>query len=201
VSIVPEVALDETTHTYRVGGRVIPGVTRALEQIDELDGIPRDLLEAAARFGRHVHKAVHLFNQGTLDEEALDAPLVPYLTAYRKFLADTGARVIESERLVHHRKIGYAGMLDLTAIWGALPYPAVVDVKSSATIPRSVAPQTAGYREAYLSESPLHKLSSRRYCLQLKGNGEYRLKHYDDPKDWAIFLSCLNLHNWRAKNV
>lgn len=191
------ITLDEATHTYHVGGRKIPGVTRALEQIDELDGIPRDVLEAAGRFGRHVHLACHLFNQGVLDEEALDAPLVPYLKGYKTFLKDTGAVVLESERKVYHPTLKYAGTLDLTAIWGKSPLAALVDIKSSVLIPRSVGPQTAGYREAYLSENPKHRLSKTRYCLHLRPDGNYRLRAYSDARDLNIFISCLNLYNWR----
>jgi hypothetical protein len=196
---VNAVQFNEATHTYTLGQRKLPSVTQALQAIDELDGIPRDVLEAAARFGRHVHLACHLFNQGTLDEDALDAPLVPYVSAYKKFLADTGAQVVESERRVCHRNIGYAGTLDLAAVWGKSALPAVIDIKSSALVPRSVGPQTAGYREAYLSDSPAHKLSRTRYCLHLKGDGTYRLHAYTDARDWNIFLSCLNIHNWMSK--
>src|SRR5664280_679352 len=96
----PALSLDEATHVYRLGRRELPGVTRALQQIDELDGIPRDILAAAARFGKHVHKAIDLLNKGVLDEDALDPNLVPYVAGYKKFLRDTGARVIESERMV-----------------------------------------------------------------------------------------------------
>jgi hypothetical protein len=196
--MLPEITRDET-HTYRARGRIVPGVTRALMAIDELDGIPREMLEAAANFGRHVHKACHLFNQGMLDEEALDAPLVPYLAGYRKFLADTTARVIHSERMVYHRKVGYAGELDLTAIWGRHALPAVIDIKTSAAVPRSVGPQTAMYREAYISEG--NKASKTRYCLHLKDNGDYRLHEYNDPRDWNIALSCLNVWNWMNANA
>ena len=197
----PAVTLDEASHVYSAGSRKVPGVTRVLMQIDELDGIPRDVLEAAARFGRHVHRACDLFNKGVLDEEALSAPLVPYLKGYKQFLFDTGARVLASERMVYHRRIGYAGTVDLIALWASMAFPAVVDIKSAAVVPRSVGPQLAMYREAYMSEGPANRLGKTRYCLHLRGDGTYRLHSYSDARDLNIAISCLNVWNWMNANA
>lgn len=192
------VVYDEELHRYSIGDRTLPSVTQALNQISELDGIPKHLLERAAHFGRHVHLACHLFNIGTLDEDSVSAPLIPYLDGWKRFLSDTGAEVVVSEYRVHHPKLHYAGTLDAAVrvkAWGRVPR--ILDLKSSDTVPRSTGPQTAGYREAY-NQHEQEKLSKIRHCVHLTGKGRYKLHTYDDPRDWNIFLSCLNLHDWRT---
>lgn len=173
----------------------MPNVTRILQPIDELDGIPRDVLERAARFGRHVHLAVHFFNQNILDWDRLDPHLRPYVLAWRKFLAQSGAVVLESEILVHHPVLGYAGQCDAIIRWSG---DHVVDVKSSEAIPRSVGPQTAGYRLALLADGHCQRLSRTRYCVHLKPNGEYAVKKLTDSRDQTIFISMLNYHRWKT---
>lgn len=192
-----ELQFDESTHAYSVGSRKVPSVTQVLRQIDDLEGIPHDLLEAAAHFGRHVHQAVDLFNKGTLDEATLDPFLEPYLAGWQLFLKQTGAGVLESERRVYHRKLNYGGTFDQIVAWHTLPE--LVDVKSGAAVPRSVGPQTAAYRMAYLSEDPSNQLGRARYCVHLLGNGKYKLSKYTDPQDWTIFVSALNCWNWIKK--
>lgn len=188
---------DAEFHEYRVGGQRWPSVTDVLQPLQELDGIPRATLEAARVFGDHVHRACHLFNVGQLDEGALDPHLVPYLNAWRKLLNETGATVVASERRVVHRKLRYAGTLDAAVTMRKKRY--LVDIKATATVPRTVGPQTAAYREAYAQERLL--LQPKRFCAHLRADGTYRLVELNDPRDWSIFLSALNLWNWRNGNV
>ncbi|MGH9644778.1 MAG: hypothetical protein ACRD3Q_20435 [Terriglobales bacterium] len=196
-----EVTLESERHVYRQGEKKLPGVTQILGLIDDLEGIPRDILDAAARFGRHVHIACHLHSMGRLDECSLDPALVPYVAGYKKFLRDTCAVVCESERLVHHSRLGYAGTLDFTAMWGRNGLANLVDIKSSAVVPRSVGPQTAAYREALIDQSPQRLVSKTRYCLHLKPNGDYRLHALTNYSvDWQIFLSALNIYQWNLSN-
>lgn len=192
--MVKALHFEAASHTYTLAGRRLPGVTAIIAPINELEGIPRELLEAAARFGTHVHKAVDLHNKGALDLEALDPLLAPYLAGWAECLRVTGAVVLESERRVYHRKLKYAGTLDSVVKFPGEALPAVLDVKSGDRVFRSVRPQLAGYREAYMSEG--RKLSRNRYCAHLKGDGTFRLLKYSDPADWNIFLSCLNVTNW-----
>lgn len=193
--LAAELQFNEAEHLYHMGARKVPGVTQVLRQIDELEGIPHDILEAAAHFGRHVHIACDLYNKGVLDVSELDPLLVPYLAGWRKFLKDSGARVFESERRVYHKRLGYAGTLDAVVAWHTLPE--VIDIKSSVTVPRSVRPQTAAYREALVSEG--RKIGKIRYCVHLLGNENYKLHRYSDPADFNIFVSCLNVHNWMER--
>lgn len=196
MSAAPAVVLDDADHTYRVGDRRVPSVTGVLRQIDDLEGIPREYLERAAHFGRHVHMACHLFDEGVLDLEALDPPLKPYLDGWILFRETTDSVVLHSELPVYHEALGVAGTLDKVLAWRLTADPAVLDIKSSSVVPRSVRPQTAAYRELYLRSHPGKRLSRNRYCCHLKGDGTYALHRYSSATDYNVFVSALNCHRW-----
>ena len=198
MSAAAELTFDEASHTYRVGGKVWPSVTQVLEPLQFLDGVPWAVLEAARKFGTHVHQAVHLWNVGNLDEESLDPHLAPYLAGWKKFLADTGAEVVVSERRILNRRLRYAGTLDSVIRWRQRFH--MLDVKSGA-MPKTVGLQTAAYREALRSECGSLVLSPVRYCVQLTGFGDYRLHKLTERTDFNYFTSALNVHRWRTTNV
>lgn len=173
------------SHVYRYGGRVVPSVTQALQVVGEWGHVDPLILERARLFGQHVHAMIDLFDQGALDEEALDLPLVPYLNAWKLFLSETGFVVTHTEQRLYHPRMRYAGTLDKRGTWKGTTW--LLDCKSGA-VPRSVGAQTAAYQKA-CTDPP-----KRRLCLQLKRNA-YRLHRCDDPSDFALFTSCLNIWN------
>jgi hypothetical protein len=188
---------DEPTHSYKLDGRPVPGVTSVLDPLQKLDDIPPDVLAAAAEFGQHVHQACHLHNLDDLDWQSLDPRLALYVEGYRNFLADTGFQVIHSEKRVASKRCQYAGTLDL---FGLLQRrPSMIDIKSTAALPRIVGPQTAAYSEA-LTETTGEK-AARRYCLHLGphlGARAYKLVEQKNPQDFTVFVSALNIYRWRA---
>lgn len=188
-----DLTFDAEAHAYHVGGVRWPSVTQVLDPLQELDGIPRAVLEAAARFGTNVHAACHLLNVGALDMAALDPALAPYVVAWEKFLTDTGAKVIASEMRVAHARLRYAGTLDTICLIKG--YRELVDIKSTAAIPRTAGPQTAAYAEA------INEPRIRRRVVQLRKDGTYRSQPLTDRTDWNLFLSALNIHQWRHRNA
>lgn len=189
-SLAADIQFDADRHEYRVAGTRWPGVTQILQPLQELEGIPRPVLEAAAAFGRNVHAACHLHNLGILDEDTLDAALLPYVQAWRLFLRDTGAIVVASELMVAHPRLQYCGTLDtICLIRGKRE---LVDIKSTAVMPRTVGAQTAAYAEAY-------EPGIRRRAVQLKPDGTYRSEVLTARADLNLFLSALNV--WRFLNA
>jgi hypothetical protein len=194
---------DADSHTYKYGDRPVPSVTRILRianlRFDESGAIMRDglefvdpaLLKRARIFGQHVHLATDLFDRGELDEERLDANLLPYLGAYKLFLSETGFHVTQSEELVYHARYKYAGRLDKRGTWRATTW--LLDLKSG-LVPRTVGLQTAAYREA-CAEKP-----RKRICLQLMRN-RYKLHKCDTDTDWSHFLSALNLYYFNDRTL
>lgn len=201
--MLPNLQFDEARHEYRVAGERWPSVTEILDPLLELDGIPKELLEAARQFGTHVHSAVHLWNTDELDEESLDSNLAPYLAAWKSFITQTKAIVVLSELRVMHHSLEYAGTLDSIVEWDGMLH--VLDVKTGAQIPKTVGPQTAAYLEAYKSQygsqPGLRRLSPVRYCVHLHKTGEFGLRKLCDRADFHLFLSALNIHKWRARHA
>lgn len=188
-----ELAFDEARHEYRLDGKPLPSVTQVLSILQDFGAVPAEVLERSAEFGTHVHQAVHLFNEGTLDEDALDPALVPYLSDWKKFLADTAATVQLSELRLADGKLGFAGTLD--TVVKMVASPVLIDIKTG-QVPRTVGPQLAAYQ--YLLKSNNYGAIRRRLCVQLTGEG-YRLHERKDPADWSVFQSALNIYRWRQK--
>lgn len=193
----------DSSHVYRLDGKVVPGVTQVLNLISELEGIPRAVLAAAAEFGNHVHQATDLFDRCALDRSALDPKLVPYVNAWERFLDDSRCVILSSEAFVFHPVLRYAGQRDRRVLFPDSVGPHVLDIKTSEVVPRTVGPQTAAYRECDLSQGA--QVAQRRYCVHLKGDGTYRLHRLENKADFSIFLSCLNiwkfLHGHRTESA
>jgi len=178
---------EEEGHIYRYAGQRVPSVTTALSLIERTFAfVDPGVLEAARAFGRHVHKAIELFNLGTLDEDELDPALAPYLAQWKRFVIDTGFEVHEGEQLVYHPKFRYAGRSDVVGSMRRSSW--LIDLKSGA-VPRTCALQTSGYQEA-TPQKP-----RKRAALQLAPD-RYNLIEYRDPADFNYFISAVNCWRW-----
>jgi hypothetical protein len=191
---------DGFLHEYRFAGVRVPSVTQVLDPLLELWRVPAPVLAAAAAFGTNVHLACHLWNLGRLDPASLDAPLVPYLTGWQRFVAATGFRLTMSEPKVYHSKLRYAGGPDAV---GMIPTRGVdqlclIDWKSGA-VPITVGPQTAAYCAAMEDQFDLK--IRRRLCVQLTAEEPfYRVLPLTDPSDFSLFLSALNIHKFKERH-
>lgn len=183
--------LDEATHTYRIGDLVVPGVTSVLGGYDGLEFVDRLALETARIFGRHVHQACHLDNIGALDESSLTESMAAYLEGWRRFRRESGFVVLSSEELVYHPAMRYAGTLDAVGMFPGKARPALLDIKTGDSAPRTVGPQTAAYNEAREGDR------LPRFCCLLKPGG-YSLIALKDPRDFDIFKAALTLYRWRT---
>jgi hypothetical protein len=183
---------DEATHTYRLLGAVVPSVTQVLTPLIDLSGIPPAVLEAKRQLGQDVHFACQLLDEDDLDEDSVTEDIEPYLRAYRKFKADTGARVLLNERQVAEPMLMYAGTLDRVMEIGGTRW--LIDLKTCIASPIAVGPQTSAYLRALGDTRVTH-----RGALRLRPNGTYRLDHLTGADDWSVFVSCLTL--WRFKET
>lgn len=185
-------AFNDADHTYKLDGGAVPGVTSVLEPYTGLEFVNWELLKAAAEFGNHVHQACHLFNMDDLHWGSLDPALIPYVEAWRDFLRDSGAVVIESEERVYSARHGYAGTLDTTCLLKKTKR--IYDIKTGTTVPKTVGPQIAAYNQA--RREMTGESLMRRYCVHLKGDGKYNVVPLKNPRDWDIFKAALMLHRW-----
>jgi hypothetical protein len=184
---------DEATHTYRLLGGVVPGVTQILRPLNNFAGIPPAVLEAKADLGRRVHFACQLDDEDDLDESSVEEDVAPYLAGWRAFLRDTGAVVLANEQRVAEPLFMYAGTLDNVLLLNGKKV--LTDKKTSFTLPMAVGPQTAAYQRALGDASVTH-----RAALRLRADGTYRFDPLTGADDWAVFMACLTLHRFKESH-
>lgn len=187
---------DEASHTYTLGGKVLPSVTSILSMVSDYGDISPEVLARKATLGHQVHESCQLLIENDLDEGWLAENLpevVPYVDGFKKFCADLSPRFIRVEQRLHHARLHYAGTLDLVA--EILSNDWLIDIKTTVEIKPVAGLQTAAYN------AMLPKPAKHRGVLQLKADGSYKLREFEDPSDWVVFQSLLNVHNWKSKNV
>lgn len=197
---------DAATHTYYWKGARVPNVTSIIAPLTDYARIPPEVLEKARIEGTAVHKMVELDCRGQLDADHLMTdPLVewmrPYYKAWRKFLLETGFELWESEQKLYHAKYGYAGTHDLVGILTKtkLRDISLLDVKRSFYAGRAIGVQTAAYEQARNETVDKGLRSTARFGLKLGKDANYRLQQFQDRDDFGVFLACLTLNRWNAK--
>lgn len=190
----PILEFNEELHQYKLDGRIIPSVTTILSPLVDFSKIPVATLERKRMLGTALHKCIELHYLDDLDTSTIHEDVAPYFNAFLKFLSESGFKVEKSEMRVFSKTYGYAGTLDLI---GTLNKERVlIDTKSVAMLGQSVGPQLAGYKQAYEELNPKLKIA-KRFALQLKPDGTYRLPEYNDRRDFEVFKSCLSIYNWK----
>lgn len=180
---------DAASHTYYLDGMGVPSVTQILRAMGLIDfsGVPDYYLLAARDRGSKVHRMLHYYDDGDLDEGGLDPALAPYLTAYRRFRADSGFTPDLIEHPVYSETWKYAGTLDRTGQMNGRP--TLIDFKSGG-LDKWVALQTAAYADCLEG-------CYVRCGLQLRRDGTYRLHQFSDHKDRQIWMAAVALYHWR----
>lgn len=191
-------SFDGATHAYTVNNRRLPSVTQVMDStVTNYAGIPPAVLEYKSELGRAVHVACELYDNDDLDESTIDPLVLPYLNAWKQFISETGFVVQENELPLHSDKYRYAGTLDKFGELGG--DFALVDLKTVTVLSPATGIQLAGY-EQLLREHFKLRHSVPRYAVQLRPDGTYRMQKYDDPNDFAVFLACLQINNFKVKH-
>lgn len=185
---------DAETHTYRIDGKVVPSVTQVLQEAGFVD--TRWYTEAGRARGEAIHIITELYDSGTLLADAVPEELRGYLAAWRKFLADTGAEVVENECRVFNPTYGYAGTIDRLVIWSK-KVDAILDIKGGG-VGKWEPIQTA----AYAGCTPSPRITPPRYAIHLRSSGKYTLcEHENFPRDFDVFRGALIVANWKREHV
>jgi len=189
---------DAELHRYFHKGMAVPGVNEIIEGAGLVDFsmVPEAQLEAACKLGEYVHLTTALWDKKNLNEDKLSPGLIPYLKGWKKFEGDfkiefTGEQI---ERRLYSTKWRFAGTTDRDPVlidgkW------TLVDLKTSTTMQKAYALTTAGYK--ILQEENLNVKIKQRWAVQLLPDGTYKIHVYDKPTDESVFLSCLNIFNWK----
>jgi hypothetical protein len=181
---------NDEKHEYRYHGRTLLSVSDVLEEAGLKDRVCGD--DFYLWVGNATHKAIELYAKGTLDPATVDARIQPRLDAYLRFVRDTGFRMVESEKPYFNPSLGLACKPDLL---GVFPNgeECLVEIKSGG-IPRWAKLQVAG--QDLTIGPPAHR---KRYGLSVRGPRPSIIP-YNDPDDFTIFTSALNIARWKYKD-
>ena len=180
---------EASTHTYRLDGKVIPGVTSVLKSIGLIDYsfIPQDVLQSAARRGKLVHQALQYYAEGKLDERSLDPAIAGYVVAGIRFHEESRLTVANIEQRVCDPVRRYAGTFDLDCVIAGELW--LIDYKTGIILPGHRY-QLAGYLNC--------RRMPRRYrraALKLCADGSYQLIEFpraEFQRDIDRFLLALS---------
>lgn len=176
---------DAAAHRYTLAGRELISVTQALSEAGFIDA--RWYTEGASDRGTAVHDAVRRFHACGGDFGAVEPEHAAFVDAYFAFTVEAGFVVEGSEERVCDATCGYAGTLDLRGRFSQQAVGVdVIDIKTG-SVPAWVGYQTAAYARL-LPGAP-----RRRWALNLKANGTYRLDPLTKRTDESVFLAALTV--------
>jgi len=196
-----DLKFDEVKHQYTYGGAPIPSVTQVLKGVGIIDFsmVPAARLEAACLFGTAAHRATALSDKGTLDEEALDTNLRPYLDGWQLFCQEYGFVAEFIEEPMYSKIYRVAGTPDRIGKWRIDESIVIPDIKTSFDFSPANAIQLAGY-ELIFKEQLKKKHKIKRLSILLNCEGTYKIQEYKDKNDTNIFIAALAVYNWKGKN-
>jgi hypothetical protein len=188
-------SFDEASHEYRLDGLPVVSVTQALDLAGLMNWkrfVPADVLDFASERGRAVHSALHFYDENALDWSTVDPAIRGYIEAYERFASAKDWTPVMIEQPLYHASLRYAGRPDRIGVLDG--DKCVLDLKSG-VVNEVVALQLAGY--AGLLAAPA---AYRRFGLQLRADGKYRLSEYpraDYRFDFSVFASALNVAQFK----
>ena len=189
------VEFDSLSHTYKLSGTVISSVTQILTDMGLIDTSFHQ--EAHAIRGRACHAAILYHLQGDLDESNIDDRIKPYLSAFKLFESHVRLKPVMGlvEKPMIHESLMFAGTPDIPCELNGIP--SLIDLKTGSVLPVHSL-QLAAYK--ILLRDVEHFEVVKRYVLQLKNDGTYLLREFNDKNDERIWLSCLAIYNWKQIN-
>jgi RecB family exonuclease len=180
---------DDRTHTYRDGAEILPSVTTVLSSYFGID--ERFYKPGAAERGRDVHSLCADYAAGLPVKPPPE--LQGYVDAFKQWIFDTLARVLEIEQIIEGEIDGrrYAGRYDLLVNLGGKV--TLVDIKTGARCIWHVA-QVAAYA---LRARPR---PAQGMVLYLTARGEYR-ENFHPPRELLQGIETFKaaLAAWRQK--
>ena len=174
-------------HVYRLDGNVVPGVNEILQDCGLVN--TQYIKPVYAERGKALHKACHLLDLGELDWSSVPEEYLPFIENYIAWKQQTGAKILESEVMLYHSILGFAGTLDkIVDIDGEI---GVVDLKFGQHM-KHYPLQLTAYGYLLMDYKGLEEKPPIA-CIHLKDGIKVREHEYS-----TVFDACLKL--WRFKN-
>lgn len=201
-----ELRFDEKEHKYWIGDTHVPNVTSILNPISAYRNIDPAKMETARKKGVAIHKMVELDCKGKLDK--VPEWMEPAYYEWVRWRQLTQFEIIQSEAKLYHPIYKYAGTQDL---YGSIVVrkghkearmEVDIDIKRSFLGGKTIGYQIAAYQEARRANyTKIPTSICKRFALVIREDSKFKMKEYDNPRDFQNFLTCLNwqrlkeLHN------
>jgi hypothetical protein len=179
-----DILFQEEGHVYTHDGEIWPSSTQIINAQSEW------FTPEAALRGTHKHLAIDLHRKSDLDEDSLDQEYLQSVEAYKRFVAETGFIVMQTEVMAHSHTHRFACRVDKIGQFPTDSVPAIVEIKTGA-YPEWCCLQTAA--QALCLEG-FHK----RYGLHLYED-KYKLHPHTNRTDAQEFLTLLASKRIREK--
>lgn len=196
-------------HEYRWNDAKVPSVSDVIAPLEDFAGIPPAVLDNAAARGKEVHEACAAIDNG--QEYAYTEESLPYIEAYKRFLAETGFVPTLIEAPMYHELHGYAGTIDRL---GTFPFSlraphrsrdkrvrnreVLLDIKTAGIVSPAASIQLVGYEQLVATNYGYRAMP--RKVLHLRPDGTYKLIDCTETGDWGIFLSLLYVYKWKQRH-
>lgn len=192
-AVKEQVEFNAELHQYKVGGVIYPSVNEILAKsgIQDYSGADPYYMHR----GTAVHSMLEYYDQGELDYSTLDPDVEPYLEAWIAFLKKSGFEATHIEHRVFNSEYLYAGTIDRIGKWSGETRKVILEIKTGSLAPW-VGLQLTPYRQCF--KNPEDYIIR---AVQLKKDGKFNIKHYNNPSDWYTFLSALSVVRWKEANV
>ena len=195
-----EFLFEESTHTYTLGGVVIPSVTEICAPITCGKYPPVGVVQQAAARGTRVHELCALYDMDALPDE-IEAGLVGYVKAWAAFCRDYKPVWTHIEFPLYGEidpGQPFAGTLDrIGKIDGQTR---VVDIKTTASLDRpakvALCEQITGY-EWLADVNDIDVSCGAGMGVQLFANGNYRVHLTEAIERKYGFVSAVLFHELR----
>lgn len=189
-------SFEESTHTYRENGLVLPSVTQALKSAGLIcfDGIPRHVLEHKRSIGSLVHKATEMYDLGEdLSNYEIPEECWPFIEGWVNFRADCDfiPELVEHQQIGDIHRMRYGMRLDNMGPINGVPH--IIEKKCGASESPVWGVQTGAYALG------INRPDIGRAAVQLgpKFPRNYKVYEYRDKTDLQIWMSALALTIWK----
>ena len=203
-------SFDEREHIYRMYGQIVPSVTKIISTISP-DLLMNSNFIRKTQIGTDTHSVCeHLIDAqmgwGSVGYPELNPIAVvdaqTYVDGFIKFMDKEDYIFIASELRVHSELYKVAGTMDILALHKKKGHLALMDIKTVAKLSPTVALQLWAYDKFYWEMfGKLTKTKVKeRTAIWLTGDGDYKLKHYNDANDVNVFMCKLVSYQWDKAN-
>ena len=186
---------DEPTHTYRLNGIILPSVSQILKETGFVN--TEFFTEEGKIRGTETHKACWYYDEDDFSWDNVDESLHGYVQAYINFKKEADFVPWFIEKKLYSKLYMFGCTPDRAGRLGNNPN-AIVEIKTG--VPGIWASLQTAAQKIVLEEAYPERGFHKRFSVQLKEDGKYKLLPYKDQSDKNIFLSALTLCHWRRKH-